>query len=39
MAVVGVLLVTAAVQNSSSNATGLDGALRSLRLRPVGPGS
>ena len=37
LAVVGVLFVLAAVQNSSSKATGLDGALRSLRQQPVGP--
>ena len=37
LAVVGVLFVTAAVQNSASKATGLDGALRSLRQQPVGP--
>ena len=37
LAVVGVLFVTAAVQNSSRNATGLDGALRSLRQQSVGP--
>ena len=37
LAVVGVLFVTAAAQNSSSKATGLDGALRSLRQQPVGP--
>jgi len=37
LAVVGVLFVTAAVQNSSGSATGLDGALRSLRQQPVGP--
>jgi type IV secretory pathway VirB2 component (pilin) len=37
LAVVGVLFVSAAVQNSSSKATGLDGALRSLRQQAVGP--
>jgi len=37
LAVVGMLFVTAAVQNSSGRATGLDGALRSLRQQPVGP--
>ncbi|MHB8188442.1 MAG: DUF1206 domain-containing protein [Dermatophilaceae bacterium] len=37
LAVVGVLFVAAAVQNSSSKATGLDGALRSLRQQAVGP--
>jgi type IV secretory pathway VirB2 component (pilin) len=37
LAVVGVLFVAAAVQNSSSKATGLDGALRSLRQQVVGP--
>jgi hypothetical protein len=37
LAVVGVLFVSAAVQNSASKATGLDGALRSLRQQPVGP--
>jgi hypothetical protein len=37
LAVVGVLFVTAAVQNSSSKATGLDGALRSVRQQPFGP--
>jgi len=37
LAVVGVLFVTAAVQNSPSKATGLDGALRSLRQQTVGP--
>ena len=36
LAVVGVLFVTAAVQNSSTNATGLDGALRSMREQAVG---
>jgi hypothetical protein len=36
LAVVGVLFVTAAVQNSSSKATGLDGALRSLRQQAAG---
>lgn len=37
LAVVGALFVIAAVQNSSSKATGLDGALRSLRQQPFGP--
>ena len=37
LAVVGVLFTTAAAQNSSSKATGLDGALRSLRQQAVGP--
>lgn len=37
LAVVGILFVIASVQNSSSKATGLDGALRSLREQPVGP--
>jgi type IV secretory pathway VirB2 component (pilin) len=37
LAVVGVLFVSAAVQNSASKATGLDGALRSLRQQAVGP--
>ena len=37
LAVVGVLFVAAAVQNSSSKATGLDGALRSLAQQPFGP--
>lgn len=36
LAVVGVLFVAAAVQNSSNKETGLDGALRSLRQQPVG---
>jgi hypothetical protein len=36
LAVVGVLFVTAAVQNSSSKATGLDGALRSLHQQAAG---
>ena len=36
LAVVGALFVTAAVQNSSTNATGLDGALRSMREQAVG---
>ena len=36
LGVVGVLFVTAAVQNSSSKATGLDGALRSLRQEAAG---
>jgi len=35
-ALVGVLFVTAAVQNSSSRATGLYGALRSLRQQAEG---
>jgi type IV secretory pathway VirB2 component (pilin) len=37
LAVVGALFITAAAQNSSSKATGLDGALRSLRQQAVGP--
>jgi type IV secretory pathway VirB2 component (pilin) len=37
LAVVGILFATAAVQDSSSNATGLDGALRALRQQPFGP--
>jgi hypothetical protein len=37
LALVGLLFVTAAVQNSSSGATGLDGALRSLLRDAVGP--
>lgn len=37
LAVVGVLFVSAAVKNSSGKATGLDGALRSLRQQAVGP--
>jgi Domain of Unknown Function (DUF1206) len=37
LAVVGVLFVAAALQNSSSKATGLDGALRSLRQQGFGP--
>jgi type IV secretory pathway VirB2 component (pilin) len=37
LAVVGILFVAAAVQNSASKATGLDGALRSLRQQAVGP--
>jgi Domain of Unknown Function (DUF1206) len=37
LALVGVLFVTAAVQNSASKATGLDGALRSLRQQAFGP--
>jgi len=37
LAVVGVLFVSAALQNSASKATGLDGALRSLRQQPFGP--
>jgi hypothetical protein len=36
LAVVGALFVTAAVQNSSTKATGLDGAPRSLREQAVG---
>jgi hypothetical protein len=36
LAVVGILFVTAAVQNSSSKATGLDGALRALAQQPFG---
>jgi hypothetical protein len=36
LVVVGVLFVTAAVQNSSSKATGLDGALRSMRQQTAG---
>lgn len=36
LAVVGVLFVTAALQNSSSKATGLDGALRTLRQQAFG---
>lgn len=36
LAIVGVLFVLAAVQNSASKATGLDGALRSLRQQPAG---
>jgi hypothetical protein len=36
LAVVGALFVTAAVQNSSTKATGLDGALRSMREQAVG---
>jgi Domain of Unknown Function (DUF1206) len=36
LAVVGALFVTAAVQNSSTKATGLDGALRSMREQVVG---
>jgi len=37
LALVGVLFVTAAAQNASSKATGLDGALRSLSRQAVGP--
>lgn len=37
LAVVGALFITASAQNSSSKATGLDGALRSLRQQAVGP--
>jgi hypothetical protein len=37
LAVVGVLFVTAAAANSSTKATGLDGALRTLRQQPFGP--
>jgi Domain of Unknown Function (DUF1206) len=37
LAVVGVLFVAAAAQNLSSKATGLDGALRSLRQQGFGP--
>ena len=37
LAVVGVLFVSAAAQNSASKATGLDGWLRSLRQQAVGP--
>ena len=37
LAVVGALFVAAAVQNSSSKATGLDGALRALRQQAFGP--
>jgi hypothetical protein len=36
LGVVGVLLVIAALQNSASKATGLDGALRSLRQQAAG---
>ena len=36
LAVVGALFIAAAAQNSSSQATGLDGALRSLRQQAVG---
>jgi len=36
LCVVGVLLVSGAAQNSSSKATGLDGALRTLREQPKG---
>jgi hypothetical protein len=37
LGVVGVLFVSGAAQNSSSKATGLDGALRTLREQPEGP--
>jgi Domain of Unknown Function (DUF1206) len=37
LAVVGILFVIAAAQNSSSEATGLDGALRALGRQPAGP--
>jgi len=37
LALVGVLFVTAAVQNTASKATGLDGALRSMRHQAFGP--
>jgi hypothetical protein len=37
LALVGVLFVTAAVQNSADKATGLDGALRSLGQQAFGP--
>ena len=37
LGVVGILFVTAAAQNSSRKATGLDGALRTLREQPAGP--
>lgn len=37
LVVVGLLFGAAAVQNSASEATGLDGALRSLRQQTVGP--
>jgi len=37
LAVVGALFVAAAVQNSASKATGLDGGLRALRQQAVGP--
>jgi len=37
LGVVGILFVTAAAQNSSRKATGLDGALRTLRQQPAGP--
>jgi type IV secretory pathway VirB2 component (pilin) len=37
LAVVGVLFVSAAAQNSAGKATGLDGALRSLRQQAFGP--
>jgi len=37
LVLVGVLFVAAAVQNSSAKATGLDGALRTLRQQAFGP--
>jgi hypothetical protein len=37
LAVVGVLLVSGAAQNSLTQDTGLDGALRALRKQPEGP--
>ena len=37
LAVVGLLFVTAAAQNSASKATGLDGGLRALLQQPLGP--
>jgi Domain of Unknown Function (DUF1206) len=37
LAVVGILFVSASVQNSASKATGMDGALRSLRQQAFGP--
>lgn len=37
LGVVGVLFVAAAVQNSASKATGLDGGLRALQQQAVGP--
>ncbi len=36
LAIVGVLFIVAALTNSSRNATGLDGALRTLRHQPMG---
>jgi Domain of Unknown Function (DUF1206) len=36
LAVVGILFMAAAAQNSATKATGLDGALRSLRAQPLG---